>query len=120
VDLQVLQRAVVEFAHERDWERFHDLKNLSMALASEVGELNAVFRWVRNDDIDQAMTHQSTRDAVRHEIGDVAILLLLLCARSGIALDQAVTEKLGINAVKYPAHTSRGLPEPPSPQSEPS
>lgn len=111
-DLDILQNAVVNFAHERDWEQFHDAKNLCMALASEVGELNTVLRWVRNDKVDEAVTDLRTRTALREEIGDVAILLILLCARTEIRLDEAVLEKLVINARKYPVHDSRGSPDP--------
>ncbi|MEO8945360.1 MAG: nucleotide pyrophosphohydrolase [Gemmatimonadaceae bacterium] len=111
--LDELQAAVVEFAHERDWEQFHDAKNLSMALASEVGELNAVLRWVRNDDVDAVMADRATLEDLRLEIGDVAILLLLLCARVGVNLDRAVSEKLEVNSRKYSVSVSRGSAERP-------
>lgn len=113
MDIQTLQNTVVEFARARDWEQFHDVKNLSMALASEVGELNAILRWVRNDGIETAMTQSSTREAMKLEIGDVAILLLLLCDRTETDLGQAVIEKLQRNALKYPILQSRGMPDPP-------
>jgi dCTP diphosphatase len=113
VNVHALQEAVTAFAREREWEQFHDVKNLSMALASEVGELNAVLRWVRSEHVDAALAEQPTRDALRTEIGDVGILLLLLCARAGIRLDEAVLEKLESNALKYPARESRGRSEPP-------
>ena len=114
VDLATLQNAVVNFAHERDWEQFHDPKNLCMALASEVGELNAVLRWVRNDAVDAMVVDARTQSALRQEIGDVAILLLLLCARTKIPLDEAVLEKLHLNARKYPADACRGSPDVPN------
>jgi len=111
-DLDTLQNAVVNFAHERDWEQFHDAKNLCMALASEVGELNAVLRWIHNDNVDETVTVPRIQSALRQEIGDVAILLILLCARMGIRIDEAVMEKLEVNASKYPVHDSRGSPDP--------
>lgn len=114
VDLATLQNAVVHFAHERDWEQFHDPKNLCMALASEVGELNAVLRWVRNDAVDAMVVDARTQSALRQEIGDVAILLLLLCARTKIPLDEAVLEKLDLNARKYPVDACRGSPNAPN------
>jgi dCTP diphosphatase len=113
MNLDALQDAVVNFAHEREWEQFHDAKNLCMALASEVGELNAVLRWVRNDEVDAALADPRRKSALRQEIGDVAILLILLCARMGTRLDAAVIEKLELNTHKYPADKARGLPEDP-------
>lgn len=113
MNLDALQDAVVSFAHEREWEQFHDAKNLCMALASEVGELNAMLRWVRNDEVDAVIAEQKTQLALRQEIGDVAILLMLLCARTEVRLDEAVFEKLELNARKYPVGEARGLAEAP-------
>jgi len=113
MNLDALQDAVVNFAHEREWEQFHDAKNLCMALASEVGELNAVLRWVRNDEADAVLAEPRMQSALRQEIGDVTILLLLLCARTGVRLEEAVLGKLELNARKYPTNRSRGLPDAP-------
>lgn len=113
MNLDALQDAVVSFAHEREWEQFHDAKNLCMALASEVGELNAVLRWVRNDEVNVVLGEQRTQKGLRQEIGDIAILLILLCARTGVRLDEAVLEKLELNARKYPVGEARGLAEAP-------
>jgi len=38
-DFQDLTDRLRQFAAERDWEQFHDPKNLAMAVASEAGEL---------------------------------------------------------------------------------
>ena len=38
--LKEIQKALSDFAKERDWDQFHSPKNLVMALTSEVGELN--------------------------------------------------------------------------------
>jgi dCTP diphosphatase len=113
VDLTTLRDTVTTFAHEREWEPFHDAKNLSMALASEAGELNAVLRWVRNEDLARALGENRTREALIDEIGDVGILLLLLCAELGVGLDQAVLDKLEQNARKYPVQQARGRADPP-------
>jgi hypothetical protein len=51
-ELQSLVSAVGSFADERDWNQFHDPKNLAMALSSEAGELAAIFRWIDNADAD--------------------------------------------------------------------
>ena len=113
MNLDALQDAVVNFAHEREWEQFHDAKNLCMALASEVGELNAVLRWVRTNEVEAAVAEQRTQSALREEIGDVAILLILLCVRTGVCLDEAVLGKLELNARKYPVGESCGFPDAP-------
>lgn len=111
--IRELSDRVRDFADRRDWAQFHDPKNLAMALAAEVGELNAILRWVRSDAVDRAVREPGVRERIEAEIGDVAILLLQLCTRTGIELGQAVTKKLSRNESAYPEGQSRGLSERP-------
>ena len=56
LDLEGLDEVLEDiraFVRERDWERFHDPKNLAMAVVSEAGELAAELRWVDNADADR-------------------------------------------------------------------
>jgi dCTP diphosphatase len=113
MELSELQDEVVRFAADRDWGQFHDPKNLAMALASEAGELLALLRWVSNAQSDQAIRGTELGRSLMDEVGDVGILLLLLCRRADIDLASAVTEKLQRNAVRYPVGDSRGRAERP-------
>ena len=113
LSLAELTRAVCDFADAREWQQFHDPKNLAMALASEAGELSAILRWVSNAESDELVSAGKSREELRAEIGDVGICLLLLCARVGIDLRVAVNEKLNANATKYPIAESRGRSDPP-------
>jgi NTP pyrophosphatase (non-canonical NTP hydrolase) len=113
-DLHSLMERVGAFADDRDWGKFHDPKNLAMALASEVGELLAIFRWVDNGDSDSHAMRAEVSPAVRDEIGDVGILFLLLCRRLEIDPADIVLRKLEANGVKYPVEFSTGNPEPPT------
>ena len=85
-----------------------------MALGSEVGELNAILRWVRTEDADAFVAAGRPRDELQAEIGDVGICLMLLCARVNVDLSAAIMAKLRTNAVKYPVDASRGRADPPS------
>ncbi len=42
--LEDLTAVLRKFVAERDWQQFHDPKNLAMLLASEAGELVAEYR----------------------------------------------------------------------------
>jgi NTP pyrophosphatase (non-canonical NTP hydrolase) len=100
------------FVRDRDWSQFHDPKNLAMALVSEAGELAAEYRWVANTDADRHSAVQPARQRVIAEIGDVGILLLLLCDRVGVDPLVAIEEKLRANEVKYPVAESKGRSDP--------
>ena len=96
------------FVAEREWEQFHDPKNLAMALASEAGELLAEYRWIRNTDADDYSRKTDRRKQIAEEVADVGIALLLFCDRIGLDLVNAIQEKMARNRENYPADRSRG------------
>jgi dCTP diphosphatase len=103
-----LRREMGAFVAERDWEQFHDLKNLSMAIAVEAAELMEIFRWVENRRAGEAMQSAGSAAAVRQEVADVLLLLLSFANAAGIDLADAAREKLEINRGRYPVEASRG------------
>ena len=103
-----------EFVAARDWQQFHDPKNLAMLLASEVGELVAEYRWVEGGVAADAHSREGkARERIEDEIGDVGIALVLLCDRIGVDLVAAMRAKVGRNRGRYPVETARGRAERP-------
>jgi len=100
--LDRLQQDLIEFARERDWERFHTAKNLLLALVGEVGELAELFQWL-NDEEAFSITNTEERTAVEDEIADVLIYLLRLAQVLDIDPLEAARLKMKKNAEKYPA-----------------
>lgn len=96
------------FVAEREWEQFHDPKNLAMAVASEAGELLAEYRWIANAGADAWSKEPENKQRVAMEAADVAIALLLICDRVGVDLVEAIGEKIEVNAKNYPVEKSRG------------
>lgn len=94
--------AIRAFAAVRGWEPYHTPKNLVMALASEVGELCDVFRWLTPAESVSAGADPALRQAIADELADVANIVFLLSEHTGIDLSQAVAAKLAKNAIKYP------------------
>jgi len=107
-DIARLQEKILAFAAEREWQQFHDPKNLAMAVAVEAGELMDHFRWVRNDDALRALDDAKTRAGVEEEAADVMILLLEFAAVAKIDIAAAVEQKLAKNAARYPIALSKG------------
>jgi len=109
--MERLQEVVDElraFVAEREWEQFHDPKNLAMAVASEAGELLAEYRWVSNAEADSYSKDDSHRKRIVAEVGDVGIALLLFSDRIGLDLIEAIKEKMAVNRRNYPLEQSRG------------
>lgn len=106
--LDRLRHAILQFAEERDWGRFHDPKNLAMAIGVEVGELMDHLRWTPNDAAFQALDDPRTRRGVEDELADVLILLIEFAHVCDIDPIEAAETKLALNATRYPVDLSRG------------
>lgn len=109
----ILERLRV-FVKERDWGKFHDPKNLAMAIASEAGELLAELRWVTGEESLQLLRDDVRRTKVEHEVADIAIAMFLFCDRTGINLLDAVERKIAINERNYPVNEAKGRAERPN------
>jgi dCTP diphosphatase len=104
--LKSLSARLATFAAERDWDQFHNPKNLAMAVAGEVGELVEHFQWLTFEEA--AELPATTREEVALEAADVLLFLLRLCDRLDIDLGAAAERKLAINAARYPVSKARG------------
>jgi NTP pyrophosphatase (non-canonical NTP hydrolase) len=104
--LETLRARIAAFAAERDWDQFHNPKNLAMALAGEAGELLEHFQWLTFEQ--SARLPSGTRAEVALEAADVLLFLVRLCDKLGIDLAAACEKKLALNAQKYPVEKSRG------------
>jgi NTP pyrophosphatase (non-canonical NTP hydrolase) len=105
-NLETLRVRLAEFAAERDWEQFHNPKNLAMALAGEAGELLEHFQWLTF--ALAARLPQAARAEVALEAADVLLFLVRLCDKLDIDLAAACEKKLALNAKKYPVDKARG------------
>ena len=98
-----LKQGIRQFAAARSWDPYHTPKNLAMALASEVGELCEVFRWLTPEESVAASGEAKLREAIADELADVANILFLLSEHTRIDLSDAVAAKMAKNEIKYPA-----------------
>lgn len=95
------------FVREREWDQFHNPKNLAMALIAEAGELVEHFQWLTPEQADRL--DASSHEEVAMEIADVFIYLLELADRLNIDVLDAAERKLARNAARYPVEKSRGV-----------
>ena len=107
-DVPRLVEQLRRFAAERDWDQFHDPKNLAMALVVEAGELVEIFQWLTPEQSQKVMGDAKKAVAVREELADIYGYLLRLADRLEVSLDEALEEKLVTNAEKYPVNLARG------------
>ncbi len=106
--LAELRKIVAEFVAARQWERYHDAKNLSMSIAIEAAELMEHFQWVRNEELPALLADEPRRAAVTEEVADVFCYVLALANALQLDLSAALAAKLVKNAEKYPVERFRG------------
>ena len=100
ITLSELQAQLASFRDERNWERFHDPKNLAAALGAEVGELLEQVMWLSSEESRSLTPDQAA--AIRDEVADIAIFALHLANSVGFDLGEAVDEKLNVVAERIP------------------
>lgn len=102
-----LTKELLLFRKQRDWEKFHNLRTLSVSLAVESAELLELTQWVSDDDVQQVVANDANR--ILDEVADISILLTYLIHDLGIDIEQAVRDKLKKNAEKYPVEKAKGI-----------
>ena len=102
--LRELKEAVLAFTRERDWERFHSPKNLSMALAAEAAELMEHFLW----DTPEASYDRASKEAVADELADIIVYAIEFANITDIDIATAISTKMAKNAEKYPVAKAKG------------
>ena len=99
-----LMSKMLEFWNARNWEQFHDPKNLAMALSIEACELMENFLWVEKGQIERF--DKQKIQAISVEIADVFIYLSYIAYGMGIDIEEAVLRKILLNGGKYPLDQS--------------
>ncbi|MES2048929.1 MAG: nucleotide pyrophosphohydrolase [Pseudomonadota bacterium] len=94
------------FVAERDWAQFHTPKNLASALSVEAAELLEPFQWLKTGNVDEL--NEDVKKNLRHEMADVLNYLVMLADQLNVDLVEAATEKIALNALKYPVAQVRG------------
>ena len=99
-DLEELRQAIVKFTQERDWDQFHNGKDLALALSIEAAELNEAFLWKD--------ASQVNVEKVKEELADIFNYAILIADKYNLDVKQIVLDKLRRNAEKYPVDKAYG------------
>lgn len=99
-EIRTITDAILKFRDARDWEKFHDPKNLAICLNVEAAELLELFLWNDGDEIDL--------NGLKEELADVFYSAFLLADKFGWDVGAIVRQKLKKNAKKYPVRKAKG------------
>ena len=99
-DLEDLRQAIVKFTQDRDWDQFHNGKDLALALSIEASELNEAFLWKEAKDVNA--------EKVKEELADIFNYAILIADKYDLDIKQIALDKLRRNAEKYPVDKAYG------------
>lgn len=100
MDIQNIQNIIRKFSQDRDWDKFHNPKNLAMALSVETSELVEIFQWLNEE---QSMSLEGAKkEHLKEEIADISVYMLRICMAYDIDLEEAIISKMKKNELKYP------------------
>ncbi len=99
-DMKEVIDALIKFRNERDWEQFHNPKDLAVALNIEAGELLESYLWKTHE--------EAKKDKVKEELADVFAYAFLLADKYAFDVKDIVLEKIKKNGEKYPVDKSKG------------
>jgi|SRR3989338_3977218 len=98
-EIEELIDLLVKFRNERNWEQFHNSKDLALALSIEAAELTELFLWKGPDDVNV--------EKLKEELADVFIYAFLLAKKHELDVNEIVVNKIKINEKKYPAEKAK-------------
>lgn len=99
-DIKEITDRLLQFRNERDWEQFHNAKDLALAINVEAGELLELFLWKNAE--------EAKVEKVKEELADILAFSFLLADKYGFDVKQIVLDKIRLNDEKYPVNKAKG------------
>lgn len=100
LELNEIMEQIVLFTEERDWDQFHNGKDLALALSIEASELNEAFLWKKSEEVNV--------EKVKEELADVLNYAFLIAHKYDLDIKEIILAKLKKNSEKYPVNKAKG------------
>ena len=102
-----LKNIVKDFCEKRDWDQFHDPKELAIGISTEANELLEIFRFKDKKQMQELM-NSVRKQEVSDELADVLYFVLRFAQMNDIDLSTSIKNKIEKNDKKYPIEKSKG------------
>ena len=99
-DIELIMKEIVRFTEDRDWDQFHNGKDLALALSIEASELNEAFLWKKPEEVNI--------EKVKEELADIMNYAFLIAHKYDMDIKEIILNKLKINGEKYPVNKAKG------------
>ena len=105
--MKELKQKLRKFAEDRNWNQFHNPKNLAMALGGEVGELLDIFQWLKEEESNLNGISDKHLAKTKEELADIFLYLIRIADKLDIDLVEEANNKIETNHQKYPIESSK-------------
>ena len=99
-EIEEITDALIKFRNERDWEQFHNSKDLAVAISVEANELLELFLWKQPE--------EANEEKIKEELADIFAFAFLLAQKHGFDIKEIILQKIKANAEKYPVDKAKG------------
>ncbi len=106
MEIKEIQASIKEFCTQRDWDQFHNAKELAIGMSTEANELLELFRFIGEKDIDNVVLNK--KEAIEDELMDVLFFVLRFAQMYDIDVSSAFIRKMKKNNTRYPADVVKG------------
>lgn len=107
-NIEELKEKVKKFCEEREWDVYHNAKDLSIGIITEASELLEQFRFKSEKEIEEMFKHPEKKQKITEEMADVLFFLLRMSQRYDIQLSKELDRKMVKNEKNYPIGKSKG------------
>jgi NTP pyrophosphatase (non-canonical NTP hydrolase) len=107
-NIHELKVKVKDFCEDRDWDQYHNAKELAIGIITESSELLDLFRFKSEQEIDEMFKDNEKRQSISEEMSDVFYFLLRLAQKYEVDLTTELHKKMEKNHKKYPIEKSKG------------
>ncbi len=103
-----LKEEIRKFCELRDWDQYHNAKELTIGIITEAAELLEHFRFKSENQVDAMFQNNSKKHKLTEEMADVLYFLIRLAQRYNIDLTTELENKIKKNSEKSPIEKVKG------------
>jgi len=106
--IRQLKEKVKKFCEDRDWDQYHNAKDLAIGIITESSELLEKFRFKSEKEIKELFNSPEKKEKISEEVVDILYFLLRLTQKYDIDLATSLDKKMDKNEKKYPINKAKG------------
>ena len=107
-NIEDLKQTIKSFCEQRNWDQFHNPKDLAIGIITEAAELLEIFRFKSENEITGMLQNPDKREQIAEELVDIFYFVLRFSQKYEISLSEELRKKMKKNEMKYPLEKAKG------------